>query len=259
MKGILLALVLSLPAAAQIKSFQYLGEDYWAKELYLGVATRYLQLEAPQAPQPEAHRYGAWTGDLQLYRSAPLKYGAFRYMLRNKLLGEIFLAFGDQFNEVTRSQGSTMSHFLLGSHSLAWNSYLHENFTLALGFNLSDLLIGSTWEVADSMGNPQRLSPSPHGWYLGAGPSLFLDYSFYKYLLVELQIDYILHYSNPVPLSYGEAVNTKSFPQQAFISLNLMTSAGLYLGLDYTMLWDTGPRENDLQKIEAVFGFKVML
>lgn len=244
---------------AQIQNFKYLGEDYWDYELYIGAAIRNINFEVPNAPNPSAHKGSAWTGDFQLYRSAPSVPGKMRYMLRNKVLGEIFLSFGDNFDEIYRDEGSTFSHFLMGSNSFAWNLLSHNRLQVALGFNLSDLVTGSTLVLQDSLGNDYRETPAPHGWYIGSGPSIFIDFLISPFLLLEVQYDYTFHFNNPVPLTYGIDSPNQKMPHQSFLSVNLMTSFGLYAGVDYSLMLDQNPAQFNHRKIDWLMGFKFML
>lgn len=244
---------------AQIQDFQYLGEDYWDHELYLGAAVRHVSIEVPNAPNPSAHKASAWTADFQLYRTAPSIPGKMRYMLRNKILGEIFLGFGESFRDIYRDEGSTFSHFFIGANSFAWNLLGHDRLQLAVGFNLTDLVTGSTFVLQDSLGNDYRETPAPHGWYIGSGPSLFVDFLINKYLLLELQYDYTFHFTNPVPLTYGVEDPNQKMPHQSFLSMNLMTSFGFYTGIDYSLLLDQNLAAMNHRKLDWIIGFKIML
>lgn len=241
-----------------ISKFQYLGEDYFDHELYLGVAVRYVYVEFPNAPRPENHRLGVWTGDFQMYRTS-IEPGGMRYMFRNKLLGEIFRAFGEDFTDIYRDEGSTFSHFLAGAHDFAWNVTVQDRWALAVGFNFTDLQTGSTLIVPDEFGNDERITPAPHGWYIGAGPGLFADFMISDFLLLEFQADHTFHFANLVPLTYGEKEPDQIMPQHSYFSLNLLTGWGFYTGFDVSFLYDSNGYNLDANKFEWLFGFKIML
>lgn len=251
-------LMLGWSSFAQIGDFQYLGENYWADELYLGVAVRHVSLTAPNAPRPENHTLTGWTGDFLLYRSTRPELGNRRYVMRNKLLGEIFWGISNDASDINRKESSTFSHFLLGSHTWGWNAYTSDRLVIALGANIADLITGSTFVLSDSLGNDYRETPTPHGWYLGAGPSAFIDVLLTDFLLLELQYDYTFHFTNPVGLTYGLEEPEHSMPQQSFISVSLMSSLGLYTAVEYSVLNDRTPTNNDHYKFEWHFGFKYM-
>ncbi len=251
-------LSLSLRAQVQIESFQYLGEDYFDNELYLGVALRNTNIAFPNAVPIENHQLSFWTGDLLLYRTN-MNPGGFRYSLRNKVLGELFFAFGEYFDDIYRREGSTFSHFFIGAHTFSWNTVIRDRWALALGFNLNDLIVGSTFRVADSLGRIQDFTPAPHGCYIGAGPSLRFDYLLNRFLLLELQGDYTFHFTNAVPLTYGEDDPDHPMPHQAFLALHLMSSWGIYTGFEASFLNDRSSYNGDAAKIEWHIGFRFMM
>lgn len=244
---------------AQLSKFQYLGEDYFAEELYLGVSLRNSNLAFPNAIPPENHQMTVWTGDWLLYRTN-MEPGGFRYIMRNKVIGEIFYGFGENFDEVVRHEGSTFSNFLLGSHTFTWNTLLRDRWALALGFNLNDLIVGSTFLVKDSLGSGiSQFTPVPHGWYLGGGPSFMADFLINDFLLLEMQVDYTFHISNPVPLTYGEDAPEHPMPHQSFFSAHLVSGWGLYTGFEAAFLNDRTNYNGDARKLEWHFGFRFML
>jgi len=255
----IILLSISSASFAQIKDFKYLGEDYWAKELYLNLSIRHVHLKVPNAPRSENHEISGWTGDFSLYRSAQPELGKHRYIFRNKLLGEILWGVRNDISDINRKESSTFSHFLLGGHSWTWNSYVSDRLVIALGANITDLLTGSTFVLEDSLGNDYRETPVPHGWYIGGGPSASIDFLINQWLLLELQYDYSFHFSNPVGITYGVDNPDHPMPHQSFLSLNLMTSLGLYAAFEYSHLNDRSNGNNDHHKVEWHCGFKLML
>lgn len=255
---ILFMLSLSFFAKAQIKDFQYLGENYFDDELYLGVSLRHANLAFPNALAAEKHQMSIWTGDFLMYRTT-MEAGEARYVFRNKILGEIFYAFGEQFTDIYRDESSTFSHFLLGAHTFSWNTIVRNRWALALGFNLTDLSVGSTFIVEDSLGQKTEFTPAPHGWYIGAGPSFMADYLINDFLLLEIQGDYTLHFVNAVPLTYGEDNPDYKMPHQYFISAHLLSGWGLYTGVEASFLNDRGQYNGDARKLEWQIGFRFML
>ncbi|WP_421752021.1 hypothetical protein [Croceimicrobium sp.] len=254
----LLAGLFHLSLKAQLSTFQYLEEDYYADELYLGLSTRHVNLEFPNALPAENHRMSAWTGDFLLYRTN-LEPGGMRYLFRNKILGEIFYGFGEDFTDIARAEGSTFSHFLIGAHDFNWNLWVRDRWALAMGFNLTDLALGSTFIVKDSLGYEHPFTPAPHGWYVGLGPALMADYLISDFFLLELQADYTFHLKNLVPLSYGEKAPDIAMPHQYFLSAHLLTSWGLYTGIEASFLNDRSAYNGDARKLEWHFGFRLML
>lgn len=254
----LLGLWLNTSLKAQLSNFQYLGEDYFDKELYLGVSLRYSDLQFPNAVPAERHNISAWTGDFLLYRTN-MNPGGFRYVLRNKLLGEIFYNIQNAGDEVYRDEGSAFSHFLIGANTFSWNAVVKDRWALSIGFNISDLMIGSTFRQRDSLGGESFFTPVPHGWYIGAGPSLMADILLTDFFLLELQADYTFHFSNPVPLSYGENSPDHPKPRQSFWSAHLVTGWGLYTGLEASFLYDQTIYNGNAQKLEWQVGFRFMM
>lgn len=135
----------------------------------------------------------------------------------------------------------------------------HNRIQVALGFNLSDLVTGSTFVLQDSLGNDYRETPAPHGWYIGSGPSIFIDFLINPFLLLEVQYDYTFHFTNPVALTYGIDSPNQNMPHQSYLSVNLMTSFGLYAGVDYSLMLDQNPAPFNHRKIDWLMGFKFML
>lgn len=220
---------------------------------------RRANLAFPNAVRPENHQMSVWTGDWLLYRTN-IEKGGFRYIMRNKVIGEIFYGFGENFDEIYRQEGSTFSHFLLGAHGFTWNTVVTDKWALALGFNLTDLVVGSTFIVQDSIGSGSSpFTPAPHGWYLGAGPSIMMDYLISDFFLLEMQLDYSFHFTNPVPLTYGEDNPNHLMPHQSFYSVHLVTGWGLYTGFEASLLNDRSPYNNDAQKLEWQIGFRFMM
>lgn len=256
---LLIVALLSGNINAQLNQFQYLGEDYFAEELYLGVSIRRANLSFPNAVRAENHQMSVWTGDWLLYRTN-IELGGYRYVMRNKILGEIFFGFGENFNDIRRQEGSTFSHFLLGAHTFTWNTVVKDRWALAIGGNLTDLAVGSTFLLSDSLTNGfTQFTPAPHGWYIGGGPSVMADILISDFLLLELQADYTFHFANPVGLTYGEDAPDHPMPRQSFYSAHLLTGWGLYTGFEASFLNDRTSYNNDARKLEWQIGFRFML
>ena len=255
---LVIGLILCHSAEAQLGNFKYLGENYFADELYLGISLRNANLEFPNAVPADKHQMNIWTGDFLLYNTN-LKPGGSRYIMRNKIIGEIFYAFGEQFDEIYRDESSTFSNYLIGAHTFSWNTIIRNRWALALGFNITDLSVGSTFIVEDSLGRKSEFTPTPHGWYIGAGPSFMADYLISDFFLLELQADYTMHFINAVPLSYGEDNPDHKMPHQYFISAHLLSTWGLYTGVEASFLNDRSPYNGDARKLEWHIGFRFML
>ncbi|MGB0977754.1 MAG: hypothetical protein ACPGVV_00090 [Croceimicrobium sp.] len=253
-----LLFLLAFSLQGQLKEFKYLGENYFDDELYLGISLRNIDLDFPNAVPAEKHQLNLWTGDFLFYRTN-LELGGSRYIMRNKILGEIFFAFGEQFNEIYREEGSSFSNFLIGSHSFNWNTIVRDRWALALGFNFTDLALGSTFIINDSIGQERRYTPAPHGWYLGAGPSFMFDFLISDFFLFEMQGDYTLHFSNLVPLTYGEDAPDHQMPHQYYLSAHLLSRWGLYTGIETSFLRDRSPNNGNASKIEWHIGFRFMM
>lgn len=256
-----LFLLSAFSLSAQLKNFTYLNERYFADELYVNLAIRYVTLTNPAAPRAFAHTITGFTGDIMLYNTN-IEIGKRRYALRNKILGEIIFSFAEQPTDVFRGEETVFSHFLLGQHDWAWNFLLTNKLSLAAGVNFTDLAIGATYIPSDSLGNPresERFTPEPHGWYLGVGPNFFADFLINDFLLLEAQFDYTFHVLRLVPLSYGTIEEGYPKPQVFFSSINLLTKWGVYIGSDYSLLINNGNTPFNPRKLELHAGFKIMI
>lgn len=181
-------------------------------------------------------------------------------MYRYKLLGELFVSFGEDFTDALRDEGTGFSHFLAGSHTWAWNAVVTDRFALAAGINFQDLTMASSIRT-DTVGNGQEvlLTPSPNGWYIGAGPSLFADVMISRYVIAELQFDYAFHVYNLYKQTYGMENDGNPMPHTMFMSLNFVTTWGVYAGVDVSLLNDRHTYNLDTQKIDWCVGYRIML
>lgn len=241
-----------------LTDFRYLGDRYY-DELFIGLCVRNIRASTPNAPYPENHEINKWTGDFFMYKYS-MAPGGRRYMFRNKLLGELFVSFGEDFTDVYRDESTGFSQFLAGSHTWAWNAIVTDRFALAAGLNFQDLYVGSSIRT-DTTGNGQEvlLTPSPNGWYVGAGPSLFADVMINRYVIAELQFDYAFHVFNLYKLTYGMENDGNPMPHTMFMSLNFVTTWGVYAGVDVSLLNDRHTYNLDTRKIDWCVGYRLML
>ncbi len=265
MKTKFIGLLLNLSAlslGAQISDFQYLGEDYYADELYLNLEVRHVTLSNPAAPRAAQHRLSGYTGDFVMYHSN-IDIGTMRYTFRNKLLGELAFVIGKNPTDILRKEETGLSHFLVGQHDWAWNFALTNRLSLAAGLNITDLNTSATYVPVDSTtGNTidqDRYTPEPNGWYIGTGPNLFADFLISDFLLLETQFDYTFHVVRIINLSYGAEEEGYPLPQVFYTSVNLLTTWGFYVGSDYTYLVNRGVTPFNPRKFEVHFGFKIMI
>lgn len=251
----------ALFAGAQISDFQYLGEDYYADELYLNLEVRHVTLTNPAAPRAVQHRLSGYTGDFVMYNSN-IEIGTRRYTFRNKLLGELLFVASQDPTDIFRKEETALSHFLVGQHDWAWNFVLTNRVSIAAGVNITDLNTSATYVPVDSTGNlreQDRYTPEPNGWYIGTGPNLFADFLISDFLLLETQFDYTFHLARIVNLRYGAEEDGYPLPQVFYTSVNLLTKWGFYVGSDYTHLINRGETPFNPRKFEVHFGFKIMI
>lgn len=252
-------------ALGQLADFKYLGESYFDRELYLGLSARHITLTNPNAPRPENHKGTFWTGDFFLYRTAQPETGEMRFIYRNKVIGEIFYILKDtdlnnnQGANIYRNEGSSFSNFLAGASAWGWNFIATDRLVVAGGFNLTDFALGNTYVIENEFGGQEEVTLAPHGWYLGTGPSVFADLSVLPWLIVEGQADYTLTFWNPVPLTYGVEDPDHKKPHAALFSMRLMSSLGLFIGVDQSILIDRTPNAYNMYKTDLQFGWSIML
>ena len=252
-------------ASGQLADFKYLGESYFDRELYLGLSVRHIALSTPSAPRPENHKGTFWTGNFFLYRIDNPEVGKSRFVYRNKIIGEIFYLLKDtdlnnnQGANIYRDEGSSFTNFLMGAAGWGWNFVASDRVVVAGGFNLTDFALGNTYVVENEFGQNEEITYAPHGWYLGAGPTLFADVALTRWLILEAQADYTLTFWNPVPLTYGVEDPDHKKPHAALVSARLMTPLGLFIGSDHSILFDRTPNAYNMYKTEIHFGWSIML
>ncbi|QTN39503.1 hypothetical protein HZ996_10250 [Cryomorphaceae bacterium] len=258
---LLLMYIAPVMAQGQLADFKYLGESYFDRELYLGLSVRSSTTKNPTAPRPENHESSFWTGDFYLYRTESPQAGKVKIMFRNKVLGEIFSFLSDEEGGVNiyREEESVFTNFLMGSFAPSWYVFATDRLALSAGFNLTDFAVGSTYIVENENGVPEEVTPTPHGWYIGAGPTLTCDLLLTSWLLLETQVDYTFNFANPVPLTYGVENPDHEKPHCALLSARLMSSLGLFIGVDYSMLFDRSPEAYNIYKTDLQFGWAIML
>mgnify|MGYP005840410385 CR=1 FL=1 len=255
------ALLFAFAAKAQnLDEFNYLGYPYQG-ESYLSVAGSYSRLKNNAAPNPDIHNQAGWTIYLD-YKEADFTQGKMRYTLKYKLLGDmIFLvdAALDDSREILREKESTISNGLLGWHSFIFNINGSSPQSFGIGFHLNDYFLGSTVTDANAVTANTRVSLEPQGYYWTAGPSASYVLRPIPFLIVEGSASYSFPYWRSNSLSYAEKDHSYPKPHFGVLSLEVMTSVGVFAGLDYTFINNRGDIPNNTQRFDALIGFRFML
>ncbi|MFM7024222.1 MAG: hypothetical protein ACKOXB_14710 [Flavobacteriales bacterium] len=259
-KYVLICLLLTHCLSAQtLADFKYLNYPY-VNEWYVGIGISRSSISNPAAPFPERHRLNAISGTIELKKSAFDK-GEMRYYGQHKLLPDMLVltkqAIEINTNALNRDENSYLANGIFGWHSFTWNLHSPSKYSLALGINLNDYFLGSTY-YTDTVPN-HWVSPEPQGYYFAAGPSLQANYMLGKYFMAELLATYSISYWRAVSLSYATVNNKYPKPHFAQLHAELFSTWGLFAGIDYNFIINRGDIPNSTQRLDLSLGFRFMM
>lgn len=256
---ITLLIIASFSAESQdLAEFEYYGYPY-SNEMYLGVAYSQSSVVNPSAPRPENHSVSGWSALID-FKTANFEKGAYRLTYKNKLVGDL-LNLTDRVLEdsrnIRRDIGSSLSTGILGWFNIVYNLNESPKNSMAIGFNLNDYFLGSTYESDTSAGG--WASYEPQGYFFAAGPSITYNYLPTKYFFIETGISYSIPYFQAASLSYAE--KDEEYPHPHFIQFyaELQTKYGFYLGVDYSSIINRGNIPNTTQRTDLLLGFRFMI
>lgn len=256
----ILSFVFSLSLSAQsLESFKNGKDEFYDGFGHWGFSLSISNLSNPAAPNPDAHSMTGLTLKID-YKKYSFEKGSRHMFFQNKTIGDLLFILGSEISSgkgAERSESSTISTGLIGWTSWGWNLVGKEKASVALGFNLNDYIIGSTYIYSDSQGQLQSpLTTEPQGYYWGGGPSLFFDYAISEKLVLQTFAAYSLAFWRPVSLSYAQ--EDKSYPKPNFLHLNaeIQTSFHLYGGVDFTSLINRGDLPNDTKRVDIIIGYR---
>lgn len=241
-----------------LAEFEYYGYPY-ANEMYLGVAYSQSSLANRSAPFPENHSISGWSALID-FKTANFEKGQYRLTYKNKLVGDL-LNLADRVLEdsrnIRRDIGSSISTGILGWFNVVYNINEHPKNSLAIGFNLNDYFLASTYQSDTSSGG--WASYEPQGYFFAAGPSITYNYLPTKYFFIETGISYSIPYFQAASLSY--AVKDEDYPHPHFLQLytEVQTKYGFFIGIDYSSIINRGDIPNKTQRTDLLFGFRFML
>lgn len=255
---LLLGLLFLCQQAMTQNRFGYLGDEY-LDDIYLGISASYSFVRNVEAPHPEDHSLNGFTASIDLRRTS-WDVGDRKYMMKYKLLADVFLIVENQINsdgsQYYRSQESFITNGLLGWHSWAWGIFANEKISLGLGLNLNDYFIGTSYYNDTTK---KLYSPEPSGYHFAAGPNFMLDYIMNKFVMFHFQSAYSISYYRFVTMSY--AIKDDSYPKPHFFQFSLEAQSpwGFYLAADFNGLINRGDLPAKTRRLDLLFGFKFVL
>lgn len=249
----------SLSHAQSLTEFAYLGDEYGGNT-YVGLMVKKSRIANPEAPNAEAHSKEAFGGEVNI-RSANFDLGGFKYSFSYKLLPDLIFILDNKISgdgaAFDRREESGLTGGVLGWHGFGWNVIAGDRVAVAPGFNLNDYFIAASYLESDS--SKQLVSLEPQGWYLAAGPSLFVDVLLTRFLMVQTQFDYSFAYTRPVSLTYGVSDDDYPLPHVWHASAELVSSIGLFAGAEFQQLVNRGAIPGNTRRLDLTFGFKFVL
>lgn len=231
----------------------YYGNGHW------GFSLSGSNLSNSKAPNPSSHQVSGLTMKID-FRRYHLDHGGKRLFFQNKTIGDMLFILGKEIRKGTgaeRAENSTLGTGLIGWTSWGWNVMSKPKSAFAVGFNLNDYIVGSTYIYTD--GNGQPLSPvtlEPQGYYWAGGPSFFFDYQISDDLSLQSFVSYSLAFWRPVSLDYATVDNAYAKPHFGQLNVELHTRFHLYGGLDYVTLVNRGDLPNSTKRFDILIGYQ---
>ncbi|MBN8664599.1 MAG: hypothetical protein J0L83_08505 [Chitinophagales bacterium] len=247
-------------SAQQLADFKYGTKK--KKDFYGGshfdIGLLVTNLSNPGAPYPASHQKTAISFKISSKRYN-LEKGRKRFYWQNKSVGDMFSLLGAVLKDasnVQRKEESTLSH-LLGFGSWGWNIKKPTRSSAAIGFNVNDFVIGSHNFERNNLGqliNGKTIEPQ--GLYYGVGPSFFYDYAISDKLVLQTLTTYTVGVYRLVSVSDAVKNDQYQKPHLAHLSLELLTSQGFNVGIDYTRVIDMGTNNNKTTRLDLVLGYR---
>lgn len=246
-------------AAAQSLSDFSISKNPYYENTHWGFTLSFSNLSNSEAPNPSSHRVSGVTMKID-YRKYGLGKGGKRMFFQNKTIGDAIFILGSEIisgKGAERSETSTITTGLIGWTSWGWNLTDAAKSSLAVGFNLNDYLIGSTYIYTDALGQPQTpITTEPQGYYWAGGPSVFFDYQISEKLNLQSFASYSLAFWRPVSLSYAQEDKSYPKPHLVQVNLELHTPFHLYGGIDFTTLVNRGDLPNSTKRLDILIGYQ---
>lgn len=232
---------------------EYYGNGHW------GFALSLSHLSNSDAPNPSAHNVTGLALKID-YKKYNLEKGGKRFFFQNKTIGDALFILGSEIatgKGAERAENSTISTGLIGWSSWGWNLVATDKATFAIGFNLNDYIIGSTYIYTNAQGQKQTpVTTEPQGYYWGGGPSFFFDYQISENLNLQTFAGYTMSFWRAVSLSYADKDNNYPKPHIAELNVELQTKFHLYGGFDYTTLINRGNLPNNTKRFDIIVGYR---
>jgi hypothetical protein len=232
---------------------EYYGNGHW------GFALSISSLSNSAAPNPSVHSITGLALKVD-YKKYNLEKGGKRMFFQNKTIGDALFILGSEITSgkgAERGENSTITTGLIGWTSWGWNIVAKDKATVALGFNLNDYIIGSTYVYTNAQGQKQTpITTEPQGYYWAGGPSLFFDYQISENLNLQTFAAYSLSFWRAVSLSYAEKDNSYAKPHFLEFNAELQTKFHLYGGIDFTTLINRGDLPNSTKRFDVIVGYR---
>ena len=265
MKYLIIFCILCLPFfqfGQNLKNFEYLGEKYGDKEMYLGLNPTFTLVRNNDAPFPERHAQAAFSADLS-FRKVNFKKGSLSWNWQNKLLGDVILLIDRAFtdpNVLFRDEQTSFSSGPIGW--LDWTIALNNadgKTQFSLGMNHHDYFYSSTYTV-DTISGSSWASLDPQGYFFATGPTLKINHLVNSALMVEIVSSYSFSYWKAVGLSYAHQPNSNyPLPHFGQIDLELQTKWGFFGGLNYNWIINRGHIPSNGKRLDILLGFRFMI
>ena len=256
---VVLSLCFSVLKSQTLSDFKYLNYPY-ENEWYLGVALSSSNLSNTKAPRPEKHQLSAFSGEIELKISSFQK-GDYRYYFQHKLIPDMLVltkqAINVSTNVLYRDESSYLANGIFGWHSWAWNINKPGKASLAVGLNVNDYFLGSTYYNDTTTYN--WISAEPQGYYFAAGPTVVANYLLNKSFMLEAMASYSISYWRAVSLSYATVDNKYPKPHFGQINVEVMSAWGLFAGVDYNFIINRGNIPNNTSRLDLMLGFRFMM
>jgi len=248
--------------AQTISDFAWFADDY-EDQLFLGLGYNQIRISNNDAPNPDNHKLSGGTLRLDLVKTNFEK-GEVRFNYTNKLAGDLILYASQIFKEeksVYQTEQSFLSTGLLGWFSTTWNINEPEKYQVSLGIHFGDYFLTSAYpeDITKPFSNPSNsIVQEPNGNYYGFGPTAIVDYMLTKHFMLE----YKGHLTIPFYRLESEyLVSTGDYKNPYFLNntLEVITSKGLYGGMELTNIINRGNLPNNTKRFELYLGFRIRL
>lgn len=232
---------------------EFYGWGHW------GVALSFSSLSNPAAPNKSAHSISGLAIKLD-YKKYNLERGGKRMFFQHKTIGDLLFLLSKEVRKgqgAERAENSTLSTGLIGWTSWGWNVLGNNKSSIAVGFNLNDYIVGSTYVYTNAQGVKQTpVTTEPQGYYWGGGPSFFYDHQLTDKLVLQSFLGYSLAFWRAVSLSYAQ--EDKAYPKPHYLHLNaeVQTSFHLYAGFDFTAQLNRGDLPNKTKRLDLLVGYR---